>query len=37
MHEALFFIIGFMLGGTFGIFAMCLFQINRIWKEHEDE
>lgn len=30
MHEALFFVIGFLLGGLFGVFLMCLLQINRI-------
>jgi len=29
MKEALFFILGAMTGGFFGVAAMCLFQINR--------
>lgn len=37
MLEALFFIIGFLIGGMFGVVLMCLLQINRIRKEHEDE
>lgn len=37
--EALFFVIGFLLGGLCGIAALCLLQINRIGKEdgHERE
>ena len=30
MHEFLFFMIGFLLGGVIGISIMCLMQINRI-------
>lgn len=30
MHEFLFFMIGFLLGGIAGISTMCLVQINRI-------
>ena len=30
MHEFLFFMIGFLLGGVIGISIMCLKQINRI-------
>lgn len=30
MHEFLFFMIGFLLGGVIGISIMCLTQINRI-------
>lgn len=30
MHEFLFFMIGFLLGGVIGITIMCLMQINRI-------
>lgn len=37
MQEALFFIIGFLIGGLFGVVMMCLLQINRIGREHEDE
>ena len=33
MHEFLFFMIGFLLGGIAGISTMCLVQINRIGKE----
>lgn len=37
MHEALFFAIGFLIGGLFGVVMMCLLQINHIGREHEDE
>lgn len=37
MHEALFFAIGFLLGGQFGVVVMCLVQINRMGREHENE
>lgn len=37
MLEALFFIIGFLIGGLFGVVMMCLLQINRIGREHENE
>ncbi|WP_294449635.1 DUF3789 domain-containing protein [uncultured Gemmiger sp.] len=37
MLEALFFAIGFLIGGLFGVVMMCLLQINRIGREHEDE
>lgn len=30
MHELLFFMIGFLLGGVIGVTIMCLMQINRI-------
>ena len=30
MHEFLFFMIGFLLGGVIGVMVMCLMQINRI-------
>ena len=30
MHEFLFFMIGFLLGGVIGVMIMCLMQINRI-------
>ena len=30
MHEFLFFMIGFLLGGVIGVTIMCLMQINRI-------
>lgn len=33
MHELLFFLIGFLLGGLLGITVMCLVQINRVRKE----
>lgn len=37
MHEALFFVIGFLLGGLFGVVLMCLLQINRMGRKHENE
>lgn len=37
MHELLFFLIGFLLGGLVGITVMCLVQINRTWKEEYHE
>ena len=37
MLEALLFAIGFLIGGLFGVVMMCLLQINRIGREHEDE
>lgn len=30
MHEFLFFMIGFLLGGVIGVMIMCLMQINQI-------
>ena len=30
MHEFLFFMIGFLLGGVIGVMIMCLMHINRI-------
>ena len=30
MHELLFFMIGFLLGGVIGVTIMCLMQINQI-------
>ena len=30
MHELLFFMIGFLLGGVIGVTIMCLMQTNRI-------
>ena len=30
MHEFLFFMLGFLLGGIIGVTIMCLMQINRI-------
>ena len=30
MHELLFFMIGFLLGGVIGVTIMCVMQINRI-------
>ena len=30
MHNLLFFMIGFLLGGVIGVTVMCLMQINRI-------
>lgn len=37
MHELLFFLIGFLLGGLFEITVMCLIQINRVRKEGNHE
>lgn len=37
MHEALFFAIGFLLGGLFGVIVMCLMQVNRMGREYENE
>ena len=37
MNEALFFVIGFMIGAIGGVLTMCLLQINRYEKEHEHE
>ena len=37
MHELLFFLIGFLLGGLLGITVMCLVQINRVRKEEYHE
>ncbi len=37
MHEALFFAIGFLLGGLFGVVVMCLLQINRMGRENKNE
>ena len=38
MHEVLFFMIGLMFGGMFGIILMCLLQVNRhSGKGQEDE
>lgn len=37
MHELLFFLIGFLLGGLVGITVMCLIQINRVRKEEKHE
>ena len=37
MHELLFFLIGFLLGGLVGITVMCLVQINRARKEEYHE
>ena len=37
MHEALFFAISFLIGSLSGVVLMCLLQINRIGKEHENE
>ena len=38
MHEALFFVIGLLLGSLIGIMVMCLFQIHRHdGKEDESE
>ena len=34
MHELLFFIIGYLLGGIVGVVTMCLVQINRISDIH---
>ena len=37
MHELLFFLIGFLLGGLLGITVMCLVQISRVRKEERHE
>ena len=37
MHELLFFLIGFLLGGLVGITVMYLIQINRVRKEENHE
>lgn len=41
MLSFILFLIGLMIGGTFGVALMCLFQINRInkrnWKEDDYE
>lgn len=37
MQELLFFLIGFFLGGLFGITVMCLIQINRVRKGNSHE
>lgn len=37
MHELLFFLIGFLLGGQLGITVMCLVPINRARKEEHHE
>ena len=37
MHELLFFLIGFLLGGLLGITVMCLVQSNRVRKEERHE
>lgn len=31
------FVIGLMLGGLVGVFAMCLLQINRLERDKEEE
>lgn len=36
MSEFLFFVIGTMLGGMFGVVLMCCLQINRLSKGKED-
>ena len=36
MHEFLFFMIGFLLGGIIGVTIMCLMQINRLYR-HDRE
>ena len=35
--EGLFFAIGFLLGGVFGVLIMCLLQINRRYYEEDKE
>lgn len=37
MLEALFFVIGFLIGSLFSVMMMCLLQANRAGKEHENE
>lgn len=35
--EGLFFAIGFLLGGVFGVLIMCLLQINRLGRKEDSE
>ena len=35
--EGLFFAIGFLLGGVFGVLIMCLIQINRLGRKEDSE
>ena len=35
--EGLFFAIGFLLGGVFGVLVMCLLQINRLGRKEDSE
>lgn len=37
MHGAICFIIGIMVGGFFGVVAMCLVQINRLYDKEDAE
>ena len=37
MSEFLFFLIGTMLGGVFGVVMMCLMQINRLSKWRKED
>ena len=37
MNEALFFTIGLLIGAIGGVTLMCILQINRYEKEHENE
>ena len=37
MHEALFFVIGFLIGSLCGVVVMCVLQINRAGKEPPHE
>ena len=37
MNEFLFFFIGLLLGGLFGVTFMCLFQINRLHGKDDDK
>lgn len=37
MKEAIFFILGTMLGGMFGVASMCMLQINRMSERRDTE
>lgn len=37
MSELLFFIIGLLIGGLFGVAAMCLLQINNLRREEDEK
>lgn len=36
MSELLFFIIGILIGGLFGVVAMCLLQVNNLRREEDN-